>query len=506
MLKLTVNSKVLEKLSKAFSKPQASAQKALDKYMAKLEEMLNEALVLGQTEYERKLDLYSIKVNDLRRACRIGSDKKWLHDWLIDNKLDLIKIAEKGSNLNGLKSVISLTDLVTIEEKLELEDSLLDENSKVELAEFYSHLANLSEAQIHEQYDIATIDIESVEAYFEWLTTQAKLLSEKQLKSYKRNAIHILKVARFSDGIYLQKKIKSDFGRTYYEGVSVQSVNKELRRAMLGNSWEYDIKSSVITWKMGFARECQKASKSTRTFEKDFFETLLYLEDKKDFMLTVRNNTFNNDEKFSKEQQEKMIKQAVTAICFGATVRAHGWRDKSGHWQYASINSIIKDVECRKRFTKSITVKHFISQQKQLDDFIFEKMKKQKPQLLTKKILTTASGRISKAKFLAHEYQHAETEIMDVVRAELAEMGHDLLASIHDAIVIRNKLTKNQKSKIEDLMRQSTQNEHWSLGEKQLLRYNTVNKQALEEEWAHKQFIAEQEKLAIGYKSKIGAN
>ena len=110
MLKLTVNSKVLEKLSKAFSKPQASAQKALDKYMAKLEEMLNEALVLGQTEYERKLDLYSIKVNDLRRACRIGSDKKWLHDWLIDNKLDLIKIAEKGSILNGLKSVISLTE------------------------------------------------------------------------------------------------------------------------------------------------------------------------------------------------------------------------------------------------------------------------------------------------------------------------------------------------------------------------------------------------------------
>lgn len=503
MLKLTVNSKVLDALSKAFTKPQASAQKALDKYMAKLEDLLNEAMVLGQTEYERKLDLYSIKVNDLRRSCRIGSDKKWVHDWFIENKLDLIKIVEKGSNLNGLKSVISLTDLVTIEEKLEFEDSLLDEKSKVELADFYSHLSNLTEADVRQQYDIVSIDIESVEAYFEWLSTQAKLISEKKLKSYKRNAIHILKVARFSDGIYLQKKINSDFGRNYYEGISVQSVNKELRRAMLGDSWEYDIKSSVITWKMGFARECHKASKSQQTFEKDFFETLLYLKDKKDFMLTVRNNTFNNDDKFTKEQQEKMIKQAVTAICFGATVRAHGWRDKSGHWQHASINSIIKDVECRKRFTKSITVKHFISQQKQLDDYIFDTLKKQKPHLLLKKILTTASGRISKAKFLAHEYQHAETEVMEVVRTELAEMGHELVANIHDAIVIRNRLSKGQKSKIEDLMRQSTQNEHWSLGEKQLMRYNTVNKDALEEERAHKQFMAEQEKMARGYKSQL---
>jgi len=74
----------------------------------------------------------------------------------------------------------------------------------------------------------------------------ATKFSASKRKQYLLQAHVILTVAKDKDGKYYQRKLPSDFGRTYYSGTSVQNVNKELRRAMLGNSWEYDIRSSVV--------------------------------------------------------------------------------------------------------------------------------------------------------------------------------------------------------------------------------------------------------------------
>ena len=69
----------------------------------------------------------------------------------------------------------------------------------------------------------------------------------------------ILAIASVMSGNYLQRKKPSAFGRLYYEGVSVQNINKELRRAVLGNCWEYDIRSSVVAWKMVSVRRTHLA-------------------------------------------------------------------------------------------------------------------------------------------------------------------------------------------------------------------------------------------------------
>lgn len=61
-------------------------------------------------------------------------------------------------------------------------------------------------------------------------------------------------IASVMDGYYVQRKKPSAFGRMYYEGVSVQNINKDLRSAVLGDCWEYDIRSSVVAWKMGWAK------------------------------------------------------------------------------------------------------------------------------------------------------------------------------------------------------------------------------------------------------------
>ena len=88
---------------------------------------------------------------------------------------------------------------------------------------------------------------------------------------------------------------RSLFGRMYYEGTSVQNINKELRRAVLGNCFEYDIRSSVVAWKMGWAKQYIDAYGQGKDLRKVFSATLNFLEDKADFMGTVQYFTFGDD-------------------------------------------------------------------------------------------------------------------------------------------------------------------------------------------------------------------
>jgi hypothetical protein len=62
---------------------------------------------------------------------------------------------------------------------------------------------------------------------------------------------------------------------------------------------------------------------------------------------------------------------------------------------------------------------------------------------------------------------------MNIVRNAIAANGKTVLASIHDAIITKEKLSVHLKSEIEQLMRDETGNRYWSLGSKELKRYAT---------------------------------
>ena len=136
-------------------------------------------------------------------------------------------------------------------------------------------------------FDAVSIDIKSLENYAQWRRKGATMLNASKRKQFLLQAHVILSVAKDKSGKYQQRKKPSDFGRTHYSGISVQNVNKELRRAMLGNCWEYDIRSSVVAWKMGFATECIAALNLHGTVRDYFKHTLSYLEDKKGLMATL---------------------------------------------------------------------------------------------------------------------------------------------------------------------------------------------------------------------------
>lgn len=517
MIKLTPKHQVLEALRKAFPTPSRSAEKALAKYCRVLGGMLFDALQRGQAEDERKLKLYSISTSQLaNKGGQIGKDKVRMHSWLAENGFPLVQIADKGSNIKGAVSKVKLTKWVTMADPLSINtDAMTDEQAEREIDAFLAGDDGSNEALFRHLYpeltgdytkeffeslfDAVKVDVKSLSAYVTWLNTKSDKLTEAQKKKRTRQARTILAVCAYTGGTYLQRLKPSAFGRTYYTGVSVQSIPKKMREAMLGNCWEYDVRSSVIAWKMGFAADWVAHHKPAASVSDEFKITRLYLENKLDVMNTVRRYTFLEESNVEGEPQLDLMKQAFTAMSFGARLTAKGWRNVNGNNVPTALVGIIRNKDERARFVKDPTVLAFIKEQNRLDDWLFDLVKQQLPELLERSDLQTASGRPSKAKVVAFLYQHNETVVMDVVRAAVVRSGRKVLANIHDAVVINKRLGAELKSDIELLMQEKTGNPYWRLGATEYQRFNSQSIDEKNEEQQHRNRIAKLEAGAQGY-------
>jgi hypothetical protein len=127
---------------------------------------------------------------------------------------------------------------------------------------------------------------------------------------------------------------------------------------------------------MGYARSRLCDSGLDVDLRKHFPATLLYLEDKADLMATIMYFTFGDASPVPKDLQPVLLKQAFTAISFGARQTANGWLDASGNWTNPALVDILKNGDDRKRFLSDKTVKLFIKEQNALDDYLYELVKK----------------------------------------------------------------------------------------------------------------------------------
>jgi hypothetical protein len=197
-----------------------------------------------------------------------------------------------------------------------------------------------------------------------------------------------------------------------------------------------------------------------------------------------------------------MLKQAFTALSFGARASGKAWVNQNGEWQNPSIADIFKRADERERVLADFHVCGFVQEQTMLDNYLYEGVAQHYPDLLKLPHLQTQSGRPSKAKVIAFLYQHEETAVMDIVRGTLAEHGKTVLANIHDAIVVKQRLSADLKYEIEWRMHEQTGNPYWQLGAKQVQRWHASAKEVKAREAAHRQRIAEEETVAAGYKNQ----
>jgi hypothetical protein len=516
MLKIQLDPIVLQTLQTHFPKKN-SAKRALDKYVTLLTNQFTLSVMQGRSAWMNSNDLYSISLHKQRnRGGQIGQNKIRLQNWLEDNNLELFSVSLLGSNMSKRLSVVKLTNLATLTNtvtvfktpnEIETENlrQLLDDQTITNEEFFkkqYPEIGTLTESGINDMFDIVPIDMKSLRNYLHWVQHDASLIEAKKKLQIITQADTILRIAQHTNGFYFQRKKASDFGRQYYSGTSVQNVNKELRRAMLGHCWEYDIRSSVFAWKMGHARECYETLKTTETFNQCFSQTLLFLEDKKDFMATVRYYTFKEDSNVPRDLQDKLLKQAVTAISFGARRGTKGWRVSATEWSNPALVEIFKNNEERERFMNCPIIKKFISEQNTLDKFIYQTCREANPPFMSLPEVRTQCGVLSKAKVIAYLYQHFETQVMDVASEEIEKRGRKVLARIHDAIIIDKRLGVDNKIEIEEAMQKATSNPYWHLTPKELQPFERPYSLDRVEIEAHQERIREEEVFAKQAKSK----
>ena len=517
MIKITAKDDVLTKLRLAFPTPTNAANSALGKYTAKLQELVNEAISRGRSAYDFKFNLYSIPANELsHKGAKLGTGSKQirLHKWLKDNGLELIKIEKKGNNLDHTFSQIKLTNMVNVEDisltaitptitdPKELDKFLngTRQDDEALFKKLYPDLlVDFDEKYLSDNFDQVPIDVQSLENYIEFLLVDSNHLYKGNKKEqYLRQAKIILSIANFTNGTCIHRKKKSIFGRTYYEGTSIQNVNKDLRNAMLGDCWEYDVSSSVIAWKMGFAKELI-TSKGLALDERRVFKTTIwYLEEKIEFMNAIKNKTFLTNTNVPKDLQIPLLKQALTALSFGARLTQSGWKTANGNWEKSALEEILLNRNERERFVKCTEVKEFVSEQNLLDNYLYEFIKNNRTELLLKPELRT-SKHPSKAKVIAYLYQHGETQAMSIAYNYLDKHNKNVLAKIHDAFIVRDKLSGQLKQEIEYEMQQATRNNYWRLGEKKIKGYTPINHKAKLIEAEHKKHIEEESQLAREY-------
>jgi hypothetical protein len=511
MLKLTIDPIVLKTLKKAMPKTN-KAELALEKYVSVLEAHLNWSLLYSSTNLYKWAKRFVVSAHQVMAEGGqfvIAGKKQYLQDWLNQNKLALFEIAEVGLigkeyshiNLTGLVKVTDELDLSTLgEQEINQIDQWLNDKSLGDeefignvFPDIYTH------TNIKQAYDYVEIDIVSLQRYIIWLIKKSAHFNPVEKQRMLRQAHLILRVAQITNGLFPQKKNHSFFGRNYYHGISVQSVHTSLREAMLGNCYEYDLRSAAASWKLGFAEDLLYFEGNSANLENEFGASLFYLQDKKAFTNYVINATFT-DSSVSYQFKEGIIKQALTALSFGARMSTQGWTDASGKQTNPALVKIIKNKQERENFIHCDLIVSLMEEQKRLDDYIYRHFTETVcPDLLKETQLQTKSGRASKNKILAWLFQHAETHIMDMVASEVEKTNNEVLARVHDAIFVKHKISMYDKERIEDLICKHSRIKYWSLKEEEIKRYEGISDETLADEEAHRQHMAAEAELAKGY-------
>lgn len=118
------------------------------------------------------------------------------------------------------------------------------------------------------------------------------------------------------------------------------------------------------------------------------------------------------------------------------------------------------------RFKKSSIFKKFIDEQDLLDTFIYQSCVDRGDELL--KLDAVRDGRgISRPKAMAYLYQHAETEVMDVVQAAIEATGRTVMARVHDAVFIDRRLGEHMDT-VTQAMQQAMGNQYFRLATTEL--------------------------------------
>ncbi len=490
MLKLECSAHVVNALMKAF--PNYSKEKAearLNKYLNTLQRMMRRAKLNKPSKRSKKSKTYTLEASVLwDKTGQLGSKKIRIHQWLMENRVPLVINTNPNYKPSKELAIFKTTKYLTVKDeslldklrKMTVQERLafLDTPSKDDIDEITDYLKDyraLSTQEQNDRYDLVDVDTESVKNYILKLARCEVLIEHEKQESDAHNSEYILRIAQLNNRQLPQLKDKSDFGRNYYKNKSVQNVSKRVREAFLGNSWEYDCKSCSASWKMAFAWDYYNSKKRHKVaFEESFNALTLYLDYKSDFFDEVIDKTYLAERPYSHEYKAKVIKEAMTAIGFGAKLTV-GTYKSNGDTKHSSLYEVFDENKTLlRRFVDCTIVREYCDEQQILNKYIVNKFATDATWLADMEASHIKQKRkpYKQNQKISWLFQHAETIMMKLVRDEVEKLGKTVLANIHDAIVVRQRLTASELLAIQNLVIAKTKVHYFALGETPYARCN----------------------------------
>jgi len=361
----------------------------------------------------------------------------------------LFKTLDKGSNIKGRNTTIEVKDRTLTK----LLDYVSDEVIVREVRP--------KEASVMADLEQIDVDLKNLQNYIDNtdydLAHNAEGKGSEWVSKVQRNAYQARLIHRISaklNGKYPQYPKPSIFARSYYPGLSIQTMSKQVRAAVLGEHYQYDLSAAIYGIKLAIISGIVAKPKERHVenrLDGLFTYTKEYLREKDGIRRRLADQCLT-ETPISTAGKLRLVKQAITAIGFGAKTDAALWHD--GH--PTALADIIKNKADRERFLKDKFVANFIEEQDELTDAIILYLKRIGQFDPIKRAIRDAKNtkRITDAHILAYLFQHYETDLMnDIVAIAQAEMH--VIARIHDSFITSNELSEDTQAAIAEKLREA---------------------------------------------------
>lgn len=288
--------------------------------------------------------------------------------------------------------------------------------------------------------------IDCTEFELERVPDDATALREKLRRNHTQATL-ILKIGQHTfaeHGLAYLPMIpaKSEFGRTYYKGMNIQNVSKQVRSAIIGRHYQYDMNAAVFAIKL-YLYGIVQGGDNNLVGTKLATYTRQYLAEKDLIRTRLAKECFEGIN-ISWDAKLKAIKNALTAIGFGARTNSnHVWQ-VDGVMKGGALSQILISPTVRNHFLQDKWVKEFIAEQQVMEDDILasaEASEDYEAMCAKIKAANGVNGRVTRGGKLAMLYQTWETDVMDEAILVLARYGISPIARIHDAFIVRDKLS-----------------------------------------------------------------
>lgn len=397
----------------------------------------------------QKADLYQLAHDDFVTKCGLmsiyGTDKREKFANVMKKFSNFYNLEQEGNSINGKVSFVTLN--------FNLKQLIRTKNTEELLIQLYGNVDITDENLV----DITPININSLKAFMkgnENFHTQ-----NDKIKEYHEEADSILLIAEMTNGILPQVISESEYGRRYYKGINLQNTSKVVRNAALGDHYQYDLNTAVYAIKLNYVSDITN---------KKFTYTSEYIEGGGKYKDNIRKQLalycFDIDQsnKFF-ENRLKIIKEAITAIGFGATTSSPGFYDKRNNWQQSSLSDIFsypikghdgkrKMIEYTKMvngvkiksvdlFLKDTWMSQFIIEQQEMTKLITDMLINE--QVVTKELhpfLVDGRNALNRSRVMAYFFQKTERIIMDMSSKFIQDNDIKVLLRVHDCVYTNKKV------------------------------------------------------------------